>query len=704
MYAVFVAEKGGPERRETFTKSELTFGRVAGNDLVLPKGNVSKQHAKLLLKDGRFIVSDLKSTNGTYVNGRKITQATIVREGDKVYLGDFVIRLEALEEGAEDGDVTKGREENPLVQAPAIADGRSSRPPPPLLTEQPPRSIPPPLPNPAQGPAFPPPGFSGPGAVGPGAVGPGAVGPGAVGPGIAGMPPLPGAPLAGAPAVGPGARKPLPGPRPGTVPMNTPEKPNPATPGPSAAARGQEPGAPEPVVPLRRPSVAPPAVAPLAAPSNLGSGPSLSGPPTQAQESRADAQVIGFPRTNVPVGPPAAPPAGTVPLAPVIAFPAPGPAIASGGNGAGRYLALIALTRRLRERVPAALGGEGSQAGLESLIREQIAQMRGGGELAESADAEALVRDAMSELVGVGPLAALLEEPSISEIHVVRSDRVVVRRSGRTEPVELGITSEAAAVRIAQRIHPYLEFRGLSGVEVAIGERGALSLWKRTSLDGPLEDWAQGPGARPLVAFLEAAMLGGLNILVCGVDKFSTERALAALAMTIPAGARVCALLPSLSVSAPQVHCSHFSCSDSGLQAALRLLPDQVVLLATTAPMLATAVSNAHAGSFLCGVASSAEGSAQAMERMAGSLAVERAGVGIDSARAAIFSGFDLVVELRSNEGKSQIARVSESKDGALQDVFVSRGQGLTATGVVPRVLSVLQSRGAKIDANIFGA
>src|SRR5687768_12577091 len=62
---------------------------------MLPKGNVSKRHARLLYRDGRFIVTDLKSTNGTYVNGRKIAQATIVREGDKIYIGDFVLRIEA---------------------------------------------------------------------------------------------------------------------------------------------------------------------------------------------------------------------------------------------------------------------------------------------------------------------------------------------------------------------------------------------------------------------------------------------------------------------------------------------------------------------------------------------------------------------------------------------------------------------------------
>ncbi|MEI9949551.1 MAG: FHA domain-containing protein [Pseudomonadota bacterium] len=95
MFAIIVHEKGGAERREIFDAAELSVGRVQGNELMLPKGNVSKRHARLLYRDGRFIVTDLNSTNGTYVNRRKITQATIVREGDRIYIGDFVLRIEA---------------------------------------------------------------------------------------------------------------------------------------------------------------------------------------------------------------------------------------------------------------------------------------------------------------------------------------------------------------------------------------------------------------------------------------------------------------------------------------------------------------------------------------------------------------------------------------------------------------------------------
>jgi pilus assembly protein CpaF len=102
MFTIVISEKGGAERRETFEKSEISVGRVQGNDLMLPKGNVSKHHARLLSRDGRFIVTDLKSTNGTYVNGRKTSQATIVREGDKIYIGDFVLRVETAGAGVAD--------------------------------------------------------------------------------------------------------------------------------------------------------------------------------------------------------------------------------------------------------------------------------------------------------------------------------------------------------------------------------------------------------------------------------------------------------------------------------------------------------------------------------------------------------------------------------------------------------------------------
>src|SRR5689334_7295538 len=133
MFSVIISEKGGAERREAFDRTEINVGRVQGNDLMLPKGNVSKRHARLLFRDGRFIVTDLKSTNGTYVNGRKIAQATIVREGDKIYIGDFVLRIESAlpgASGASASDPPRPEESPAQLREPTPQPLREPTPPP----------------------------------------------------------------------------------------------------------------------------------------------------------------------------------------------------------------------------------------------------------------------------------------------------------------------------------------------------------------------------------------------------------------------------------------------------------------------------------------------------------------------------------------------------------------------------------------------
>lgn len=124
VFTVVISEKGGAERREVFDRPEITMGRVQGNDLTLPKGNVSKKHARLLFRDGRFIVTDMNSTNGTYVNRRRISQATIVREGDRIYVGDFVLRIE-MTEGGEAAAPSEVSSSGPLPtqHAPSSSDG-----------------------------------------------------------------------------------------------------------------------------------------------------------------------------------------------------------------------------------------------------------------------------------------------------------------------------------------------------------------------------------------------------------------------------------------------------------------------------------------------------------------------------------------------------------------------------------------------------
>ena len=62
MLILTLAEKGGESKDLTFDKTEIRVGRVRDNDIVLPKGNVSKHHCRLLLQNGQLLVEDLGST------------------------------------------------------------------------------------------------------------------------------------------------------------------------------------------------------------------------------------------------------------------------------------------------------------------------------------------------------------------------------------------------------------------------------------------------------------------------------------------------------------------------------------------------------------------------------------------------------------------------------------------------------------------
>jgi pilus assembly protein CpaF len=96
MVNLSLTEKGGPTSELSFDKEEVTVGRVRGNDIVLPKGNVSKHHCRLIVQGDQVLVEDLHSTNGTYVNGRKIIEPVALATADKVFVGDFIIRLNLL--------------------------------------------------------------------------------------------------------------------------------------------------------------------------------------------------------------------------------------------------------------------------------------------------------------------------------------------------------------------------------------------------------------------------------------------------------------------------------------------------------------------------------------------------------------------------------------------------------------------------------
>jgi predicted component of type VI protein secretion system len=83
---------------------QVTQGtRVSRDDqsagIVLPDRSVSRRHASIALVNGVFILTDDGSRNGTFVNGRPVTGATTIKDGDQVAFGDVVLVAELTGSG-----------------------------------------------------------------------------------------------------------------------------------------------------------------------------------------------------------------------------------------------------------------------------------------------------------------------------------------------------------------------------------------------------------------------------------------------------------------------------------------------------------------------------------------------------------------------------------------------------------------------------
>ena len=72
---------------------ELLIGRADKCQIVLTDSYASQMHARIFSKDGTFMIEDLGSTNGTYLNRHKVTTPTQLGRGDQVKIGKTVMEL-----------------------------------------------------------------------------------------------------------------------------------------------------------------------------------------------------------------------------------------------------------------------------------------------------------------------------------------------------------------------------------------------------------------------------------------------------------------------------------------------------------------------------------------------------------------------------------------------------------------------------------
>ncbi|MBI4509418.1 MAG: Flp pilus assembly complex ATPase component TadA [Deltaproteobacteria bacterium] len=747
MFMVIVTEKGGEQRRMEFDKPEVTIGRVQGNDIILPKGNVSKRHSRIVLKDGKFIIVDLKSTNGTYVNGRKITSPLVIKETDKVYIGDFILHIEeggAMASAdlpppssalAPMGGAPMQVEEERVASPPAPAP-HAGPPPPPRKSTVPPtappprrsvvQEIPPPVAEP-----LPPPAVHAPQGVQ--------------------------APVAmdghGAPPAAPPER--ITSPRPATKPPATstvpaisspPDPPRPARPtAPQRDPVALRQAAPSPAVSQRMPEPPAPRVTEQVPSPRAEGTPRASGPGAPLPRSTAP---LATPSVAVPPAP--SPAAAPVAAAPVAAVPVAAAPVYEQDLAHAQLVA--AACEQVASQIDPSVTKDGApwqQA--ERALRRAVENLDDEGQLLSSVDKEEVIKDALHELLGLGPIDELLEDEEVSAVLVYQPQQVLVNKGGHWVAGRRGFSSAQALLQAVSRLiapsgsvptpeNPVVDVRLADGLRVfavlppAAVQGPCLSLTKARRTASSLEDLvSSGMLSSNMAQFLGTCVAGRRNILVCGSQGSGRTALLAALAGYFSSTERVVSVeeVAELGISSERwvsLECAPLQGSSGAslrdlLRMALRMQPDRLVVgdvrEACTLELLSALASTGEGA--LVGIA--ADGARVALARLEAFARI--AGESTQVLRELIASCIHVVVHVAQHaDGVDRVASICEvifphaTGDAAgddrpvLQELFIFQLIGrdedgrlrgrFAGTGVVPRFFELLEARGLPTDPSVF--
>src|SRR5512136_154428 len=122
---------------------QLTIGRDASNGVAINDAEVSRKHSRLSFQGGKYVLEDLGSTNGTFVNGQRLANATVLKSGDVVSLGEqIVLKYEALAGDAGSTMISHGAPVRPAPTAvpspaPVVAPAPQQYAPPPAAAPAP---------------------------------------------------------------------------------------------------------------------------------------------------------------------------------------------------------------------------------------------------------------------------------------------------------------------------------------------------------------------------------------------------------------------------------------------------------------------------------------------------------------------------------------------------------------------------------------
>jgi pSer/pThr/pTyr-binding forkhead associated (FHA) protein len=96
MARIVLLSEGFNGRTYELKVDRTTVGRVSDNAFEIPEASVSSHHAEIILRGNDVVIRDLGSTNGTFINGEKITEA-VLNPGQTLRFGTVEMRLDTGE-------------------------------------------------------------------------------------------------------------------------------------------------------------------------------------------------------------------------------------------------------------------------------------------------------------------------------------------------------------------------------------------------------------------------------------------------------------------------------------------------------------------------------------------------------------------------------------------------------------------------------
>lgn len=87
--------RSGPTPGVTFPLEgdQLTIGRDSTNPVAINDAEVSRKHARMMFQGGKYVLEDLGSTNGTFVNGQRLAGPVVLKPGDVISLGEQIVLM-----------------------------------------------------------------------------------------------------------------------------------------------------------------------------------------------------------------------------------------------------------------------------------------------------------------------------------------------------------------------------------------------------------------------------------------------------------------------------------------------------------------------------------------------------------------------------------------------------------------------------------